>query len=80
MLILSEAKVCYEHRIHMDKPDEERNAKRYYTQEELNDVNGMASIMSYPLAMYLECLGNANDGRQIVTPTLAELTVDVGLP
>lgn len=32
----------------------------------------MGSILPYPLAMYLECIGNCADGKQVVTPYLAE--------
>lgn len=73
MLILAEAKVCYAQRAHTDKPDEELPSKKLYTLEELQDINNMASVLPYPLAIYLECLGNTESGRQIVTPILAEL-------
>lgn len=73
MLILSEAKVCYAQRAHMDKPDEELPSKRMYTLEELHDLNEMASVLPYPLAIYLESIGNTMSGRQIVTPLIAEI-------
>lgn len=74
MLILSEAKVCYAQRAHLDKPDEELPSKRMYTLEELHDLKEMASVLPYPLAIYLESIGNATTNRQIVTPLIAEIT------
>ncbi|KAL1490207.1 hypothetical protein ABEB36_012939 [Hypothenemus hampei] len=73
MLILSEAKVCFAQRAHIDKPDEDLPSKKLYNTEELNDLNNMASILPYPLAIWLECIGNCADNRQIVTPLLAQL-------
>jgi hypothetical protein len=73
MLILSEIKVCYAQRAHVDKPDEDLPAKRLYTEEKLRDFNNMASTLPYPLAIWLESIGNAVDGRQIITPLLAEI-------
>jgi hypothetical protein len=72
MLILSEVKVCYAQRAQVDKPDENLPAKRLYTEEELRDFNSMASTLPYPLAIWFESIGNAVDGRQIITPLLAE--------
>lgn len=72
MLILSEVKLCYAQRAHIDKPDEDLPSKKLYNTEELNDFNNMASMLPYPLAIYLECIGNCTDGKQIVTPILAE--------
>jgi hypothetical protein len=72
MLILSQIKVCYAQRAHVDKPDEDLPAKRLYTEEKLRDFNNMASTLPYPLAIWLESIGNAVDGRQIITPLLAE--------
>lgn len=80
VLILSEAKVCYAQRAHLDKPDEELPSKRLYTLEELEDLNNMSSILPYPLAIYLESIGNTADHKQIVTPLIAELQdVEPGL-
>jgi hypothetical protein len=76
MLILSEVKVCYAQRAQVDKPDENLPAKRLYTEEELRDFNSMASTLPYPLAIWFESIGNAVDGRQIVTPLLAEIAGD----
>jgi hypothetical protein len=58
--------------IHIDKPDEDLPSKRLYSEEELRDFNNMASILPYPLAICLQSIGNASDGKQIVTPVLAE--------
>lgn len=76
MLILSEVKLCYAQRAHVDKPDEDLPSKKLYTTEELNDFNNMASVLPYPLALYLESIGNCVDGKQIVTPLLAEYRLD----
>lgn len=73
MLILSEAKVCFAQRAHIDKPDEELQTKKLYTLEELQDLNNMTGILPYPLAIYLESIGNTVCGKQTVTPILAEL-------
>lgn len=73
VLILSEAKVCYAQRAHIDKPDEDLPSKKLYTLEELHDLNNMASILPYPLAIYLESIGNTSDNRQLITPLIAEL-------
>lgn len=73
MLILSEVKVCYAQRAHLDKPDEELPTKKLYSLEELQDLNNMASMLPYPLAIYLESIGNTTSGRQLVTPLIAEI-------
>lgn len=44
MLILSEVKVCYAQRAHIDKSDEDLPSKKLYNTEELTDFNNMASI------------------------------------
>lgn len=74
MLILSEVKLCYAQRAHIDKPDEELPSKKIYTTEELNDINNMAASLPYPLAIYLECIGNCADNKQVITPLLAQYT------
>lgn len=33
----------------------------------------MAEILPYPLAIYLKCIGNTMDRKQIITPLLAEI-------
>lgn len=58
MLILTEAKVCYAQRAHTDKPDEDLTARKHYSEEELLDLDSIASVLPLPLAMYLECIGN----------------------
>jgi hypothetical protein len=70
MLMLAEAKVCYAQRAHIDKPDEDLPARRYYTEEELNDLNSMASVLPLPLTMYLECIGNVQQGTSVITDNL----------
>jgi hypothetical protein len=75
MLILSEVKVCYAQRAHVDKPGESLPTKRLYT-EELRHFNNMASTLPYPLAIWLESIGNATDGKQIIAPLLAEIAGD----
>lgn len=49
MLILSKAKVYYAQRAHIDKPDEDLPAQKYYIEEELNDLNSMALYRYYSL-------------------------------
>lgn len=73
MQILAEVKLCYSQRAHQDKPDEDLPAKKLYTTEELHDFNNMAEHLPYPLALYLECIGNTTDRRQVITPVLAEM-------
>jgi hypothetical protein len=73
MLILSEVKVCYAQRAHVDKPDEKLPAKRLYKEEELRNFNNMASTLPYPLVIWLQSIDNAVDGKQIITPLLAEI-------
>lgn len=74
MQILAEVKLCFAQRAHQDKPDEDLPSRKLYTSEELNDYNNMAEQLPYPLAMYLECIGNTYDRKQVITPVLAELT------
>lgn len=73
MQILAEVKLCYAQRAHIDKPDGELPSRKLYNEEELHDFNNMAEQLPYPLAMYLECIGNTLDRKQIVTPVLAEI-------
>lgn len=72
MLILAEAKICYAQRAHIDKPAEELSARNNYSEEELLDLNSMASVLPLPLAKYLECIGNVKHSTNIITPVLAE--------
>nr|XP_012146119.1 PREDICTED: uncharacterized protein LOC105663206 isoform X2 [Megachile rotundata] len=72
MLIISEAKVAFAQRAHIDKPDEDLPSRKYYNAEELRDINNMVSSLPLPLAMYLECIGNVKQGANIVTPVLCE--------
>lgn len=72
MLILSEAKVAFAQRAHIDKPDEDLPSRKYYNAEELRDINNMVASLPLPLAMYLECIGNVKQGDRIVTPVLCE--------
>ncbi|KOC67378.1 hypothetical protein WH47_09295 [Habropoda laboriosa] len=74
MLILSEVKLAYAQRAHIDKPDEDLPARKYYTSEELRDFNNMVTSLPLPLAMYLECIGNVKQGDRVVTPLLCEHT------
>lgn len=73
MQILAEVKLCYAQRSHVDKPDEDLPSKSLYTSEELTDLNNMAEILPYPLAIYLECIGNTMDRKQVITPLLATI-------
>lgn len=74
ILILSDAKVCYVQRAYVDKPDEDLPTKKLYNTEELMDLNNMAGTLPYPLAIYLESIGNTTSGQQLVTPLIAKLT------
>lgn len=73
MQILSEVKLCYAQRAHQDKPDEDLPSKKLYNTEELNNFKKLAELLPYPLAIYLECIGNTQDRKQIITPLLAEI-------
>ncbi|CAG4981882.1 unnamed protein product [Colias eurytheme] len=73
MQILAEVKLCYAQRAHQDKPDEDLPSRKLYTTEELHDFNNMAEHLPYPLAIYLECIGNTADRKQVITPVLAEI-------
>lgn len=78
-LILAEAKIAYAQRTTPATPDDDLPARRLYTEEELRDLNQMASSTPLPLAIYLECLGNTKDYDQIITPTPAISTANVAL-
>lgn len=75
-LILAEAKVAYAQRTTPATPDDDLPARRLYTEEELRDLNQMASSTPLPLAVYFECLGNTKDYDQVITPTPARLIAD----
>nr|CAH7738846.1 unnamed protein product [Callosobruchus chinensis] len=76
MLILSEVKLCYAQRRHGQNPDEDLPSRKLYNDEELRDLNRMASELPYPLAIYLECIGVCADESQSIVPVLAELQSD----
>lgn len=70
-LILAETKLSYAQRTTQATPDNELPARKLYTDEELRDLNQMASSTPLPLAVFLECIGNTKDADQIITPIAA---------
>ncbi|CAB3252111.1 unnamed protein product [Arctia plantaginis] len=71
-LLLAEAKVAYAQKSISHTPNEELRSRKVFTDEELLNLKEMASKLPLPLAAYLECIGNTNNGDQLITPVVVD--------